>query len=65
LRQEIAELKAGKAAWDRDFPSIQRAFSGLELYQAEGKSYLLLPAGRTLREAGTVGKRDAWEMVRK
>ena len=65
LRQEIASLKEMKAAWDRDFPPIQRAFSGLELYQASGKNYLLLPTGRTFREAGTVGKRDAWEMVRK
>ncbi len=65
LRQEIASLKEMKAVWDKDFPPIQRAFSGLELYQAEGKSYLLPPAGWTFREAGTVGKRNALEMVRK
>ena len=65
LRQEIAALKAEKAAWDRDFPPLQRAFSGLELYQSEGKNYLLLPEGRTARKAGTVDKRDALEIVRK
>ena len=65
LRQEIANLKEMKAAWDRNFPLIQRAFSGLELYQAAGKSYLLPPTGWTFREAGTVGKRNALEMVRK
>ena len=65
LRQEIAELKAEKATWDRDFPLIQRTFSGLELYQSAGKNYLLLPEGRTAIMAGTVGKRDALEIVRK
>jgi hypothetical protein len=65
LRQEIAGLKTEKAAWDRDFPQIQRIFSGLELYQVEGKNYLLLPIGRTSRMAGTVDKREAWEIVRK
>jgi hypothetical protein len=65
LRQEIAGLKEQKAAWDRDFPPIQRTFSGLELYPSEGKNYLLLPEGRTARMAGTVGKRDALEIVRK
>jgi hypothetical protein len=65
LRQEIAGLKAQKELWDRDFPLLQRAFSGLELYQAEGKNYLLLPVGRTPRMAGTVDKREAWEIVRK
>jgi len=65
LRQEIVELKAQKETWDRDFPPIQRAFSGLELYQSEGKQYLLLPEGRIFRMAGTVGKREALELVRK
>ncbi|MDR2488999.1 MAG: hypothetical protein LBD42_05875 [Desulfovibrio sp.] len=65
LRQEIANIKAEKMAWDRDFPPIQRSFSGLELYQAEGKNYLLLPEGRTARMAGTVDKREALEIVRK
>jgi hypothetical protein len=64
LQQEIAELKAEKAAWDRDFPPLQRTFSGLELYQSGGKNYLLLPEGRTARMAGTVGKREALEIVR-
>ncbi|MCL1916140.1 MAG: hypothetical protein FWG17_05490 [Desulfovibrionaceae bacterium] len=42
LQQEIVGIKAEKATWDRDFPLIQRAFSGLELYQSQGKNYLLL-----------------------
>jgi hypothetical protein len=65
LQQAIAGLKAQKEIWDRDFPLIQRAFSGLELYQSQGKSYLLLPVGRTSRLAGTVEKREAVEIVRK
>ena len=65
LRREISELKAEKEAWDRDFPPLQRAFSGLELYQAEGKPYLLLPEGQAFRLAGTVDQREAWEIVRK
>ena len=65
LQQEIAELKTEKTAWNRDFPPIQRAFTGLELYQADGKHYLLLPESRTFRMAGMTGKREAWEIVRK
>ena len=65
LQREIAALKVQKEIWDRDFPPIQKAFSGLELYRAEGKSYLLLPQGRTIRMAGTVDKQEAWEIVRR
>ena len=65
LRLEIAGIKAEKTVWDKNFPPLQRAFSGLELYQAEGKHYLLLPEGRTVRMAGTVDKREALEIVRK
>jgi len=65
LQREIAALKMQKEIWDRDFPPIQKAFSGLELYRAEGKNYLLLPQGRTIRMAGTVDKQEAWEIVRR
>ena len=65
LQREIAALKVQKEIWDRDFPPIQKAFSGLELYRAEGKNYLLLPQGRTIRMAGTVEKQEAWEIVRR
>ena len=65
LQQEIAGLKAQKEIWDRDFPPLQRAFSGLELYQTAGKNYLLLPERRTFRMAGTVGSLEAWELVRR
>jgi hypothetical protein len=65
LRQEIAALKTGKEAWERDFPPIQRAFPGLALHQQNGKSYLVLPEGMKVLSTGTLGSREALEIGRK
>ena len=66
LQQEIAGLKAQKELWDRDFPPIQRAFSGIMLHQQNGKNYLILPVGRTARNNGEMlDKQEAWEIVRR
>jgi hypothetical protein len=65
LRQEIAGLKMEKAAWDRDFPPIQRAFSGIALHQENGRNYLVLPEKMTARNGGMLEKKEAWEIVRK
>jgi hypothetical protein len=65
LRQEIATLKAGKEAWERDFPPIQRAFPGLALHQQSGKNYLILPEGMKVLSTGTLGSREALEIGRK
>jgi hypothetical protein len=65
LRQEIAMLKTGKEAWERDFPPIQRAFPGLALHQQNGKNYLILPEGMKIVSTGTLGSREALEIGRK
>ena len=65
LRQEIAELKAGKAAWDRNFPLIQRVFSGIRLHQEGNKNYLILPEKMTAIGGAMLEKQEAWEIVRK
>ena len=66
LQREIAALKVQKEIWDRDFPPIQRAFSGLMLHQQNGKNYLILPMGRTARNNGEMlDKQEAWELVRR
>jgi hypothetical protein len=65
LRQEIAALKTGKEAWERDFPPIQRAFHGLTLHQQNGKSYLILSEGMKVLSTGTLGSREALEIGRK
>ena len=65
LQQEIAGLKAQKEIWDRDFPPIQRAFSGIILHQENGRNYLILPERMAARSGGTLEKREAWEIVRR
>jgi len=65
LQREIAALKVQKEIWDRDFPPIQKAFSGIMLHQENGRNYLILPEGRTARNGGTLENREAWEIVRR
>jgi len=65
LQREIAALKVQKEIWDRDFPPIQKAFSGIMLHQENGRNYLILPEGRTARNGGMLEKREAWEIVRR
>ncbi len=65
LRQEIAALQNGKEILESNTAEIRAIFKGLTPYQAEGKDYLLTPEGWKIIHAGTVGKRDAWIIVRK
>jgi hypothetical protein len=65
LRQEIVEIQNRKDALEARSARIWATFKGLEPYQAEGKDYLLTPEGWTITPAGTLGKRDAWIIVRK
>jgi hypothetical protein len=65
LRQEVAALSARKETMEAQNFRIWTTFKGLEPYRAEGKDYLLTPEGWTIRTAGMLGKREAWEIVRK
>jgi hypothetical protein len=65
LRQEVAALSARKETLEAQNARIWATFKGLEPYRAEGKDYLLTPEGWTIRTAGMLGKREAWEIVRK
>ena len=64
-RRELADLTREKEALQTQNARIWATFKGLEPHRAEGKDYLLTPEGRVLRSAGMVGKREAWEIVRK
>ena len=65
LEQEISNLSARREALEAQNASLWNSFKGLEPYQAEGRTYLLTPAGRQIVHAGKVGQRDAWEVVRR
>ena len=65
LEQEISNLSARREQLEAQNASLWNSFKGLEPYQAEGKSYLLTPAGQQIVNAGKVGQRDAWEVVRR
>jgi hypothetical protein len=65
LRQEIVEIQNRKDALEARSARIWATFKGLEPYPSEGKDYLLTPEGWTINPAGTLGKRDAWIIVRK
>jgi hypothetical protein len=65
LRQETTSLQNRKEILESSTAEIRAIFKGLAPYQAEGKDYLLTPEGWKIIHAGTVGKRDAWIIVRK
>ena len=65
LEQEISNLSARREQLETQNASLWNSFKGLEPYQAEGKIYLLTPAGQQIVNAGKVGQRDAWEVVRR
>lgn len=65
LRAEIATLKEQKETLKMESAVIWNTFKGLEPLRSEGKDYLLTPEGWTITHSGTVGKRDAWRIVRK
>lgn len=64
--RELAALTREKEALQTQNARIWATFKGLEPHHAEGKDYLLLPAGRKFQFAGIMpDKREAWEIVRK
>ncbi|SBW05774.1 conserved hypothetical protein [uncultured delta proteobacterium] len=65
LHREITALSERKETLEAESARIWATFKGLEPYQSEGKDYLLTPEGWTITHSGTVGKRDAWRIVRK
>ncbi len=65
-RRELAELTREKETLQTQSARIWSSFKGLEPHHAEGKDYLLLPAGRKFQFVGLMpDKREAWEIVRK
>lgn len=66
LHQEITTLSEQKEKLEAQSALIWAAFKGLEPFRDQtGKDYLLTPEGWTITHAGTVGKQDAWRIVRK
>ena len=65
LEQEISNLSAQREQLEAQNASLWNSFKGLEPYQAEGKIYLLTPAGQQIVSAGKVGQRAAWDVVRR
>lgn len=64
LHKEIATLSEQKEVLEVKSARLWATFKGLEPYSANGKDYLLTPENWTLVNKGTVGKRDAWSIVR-
>ena len=65
-RRELAELTREKEALQAQNARVWGTFKDMEPHHAEGKDYLLLPAGRKFQFAGLMpDKREAWEIVRK
>lgn len=65
LHREVITLSERKEKLEAESIRLWAAFKGLEPYHAEDKDYLLTPVGWTIINKGTVGKRDAWIIVRK
>ena len=63
--KKLPDVAAARAYLESNTAEIRAIFKGLTPYQAEGKDYLLTPEGWKIIHAGTVGKRDAWIIVRK
>lgn len=63
--RQISHLSARREQLEAQNASLWNSFKGLEPYQAEGRTYLLTPAGQQIVNAGKVGQRDAWEVVRR
>lgn len=65
-RRELTELTRKKEALQTQNARIWATFKDMEPHHAEGKDYVLLPAGRKFQFAGLMpDKREAWEIVRK
>ena len=65
LHREITTLSERKESLEVQSARIWASFKGLEPYQSEGKDYLLTSEGWTITHGGTLGKREAWRIVRK
>lgn len=65
LESEITALNERKLTLEEGYAEVWRTFKGLEAYHAEGQDYLLTARGWSIVHAGTVDKRDAWQVVRK
>ena len=65
LHREISALSERKDSLEAQSVRIWAMFKGLEPYHSEGKDYLLTPEGWTITHGGTLGKREAWRIVRK
>jgi len=65
LRAEVAALTNQQESLEAESARIWATFNGLEPYRTGGKDYLLTPEGWKITHSGTVGKRDAWRIVRK
>ena len=65
LHREITTLSGRKEKLEVQSTQIWATFKGVEPYQSEGKNYLLTPEGWTITHGGTLGKREAWRIVRK
>lgn len=60
LEQEISNLSARREQLKAQNAALWNSFKRLEPYQAEGRTYLLTPAGQQIVNAGKVGQRNAW-----
>jgi hypothetical protein len=67
LRQEIAELMEQKSVLEKVNTKLAEMYPGLGVHLQDGRSYLLLPEGRTMasKMSGMSGRHEAWEIVRK
>ena len=65
LHREITALSERKDSMEAKSARLWATLKGLEPYHSEGKSYLLTPEGWTITHGGTLGKREAWIIMRK
>ena len=65
LHREITALSERKDSMEAQSARLWATFKGLEPYHSEGKDYLLTPEGWTITHGGTLGKREAWIIMRK
>ncbi len=65
LRSEIATLTERKESLEAQSSQLWGTFKGLEPYRTGGQDYLLTPEGWKIIYGGSLGKRDAWKIVRK
>lgn len=65
-RRELTELTRKKEVLQTQNSKIWATFKDMEPHHAEGKDYVLVPAGRKFQFAGIMpDKREAWEIARK